>query len=211
MCNATYKFALKDAVDLPVELAKASPERSCREAEKLGCRLVRSFPHLTSSPARSGSCAAAGASGLGVAVGHEASDLARAGRLAQSDAARGGASGAASAPPAAHAPTFSAATRGAAGAPRAQRCRRSLASAICMAFDLHERQHLGGGSQRAAGGESGARPAVARRSRGRASIWQAGEVALDTRINGKGSLTVNGEVTPQPAAASLTSSSPASI
>ncbi|HTB29636.1 MAG TPA: DUF748 domain-containing protein, partial [Steroidobacteraceae bacterium] len=199
--QSTYKFALKDAVELQMNLAKASLSDLVVKPRNSDAAWV-SVPQLLVTGTnvdlsqRRVQVDSVSLSGMKLQTWLEPNGSLN---LMELEAAP---SGAASAPPAAHAPTLSATTRGAAGAPAPNDAGAPWRVEL-KAFDLKDAS--------ISAEDRSVQPAVkvvlapldVQIAGASLDLSKPVEVKLDTRIDGKGSIAMSGEVTPQPASASL--------
>jgi uncharacterized protein DUF748 len=199
--QSTYKFALKDAIELQMNLAKASLSDLVVKPRNSDAAWV-SVPQLLVTGAnvdlsqRRVQVDSVSLSGMKLQTWLEPDGSLNLMQLAAAP------SGAASAPPAAHAPTLSATTRGAAGAPAPNDAGAPWRVEL-KAFDLKDSSISAEDRSVQPAAKVVLAPLDVQIGGASLDLSKPVEVKLDTRIDGKGSIAVSGEVTPQPASASL--------
>ncbi|HEY3850064.1 MAG TPA: DUF748 domain-containing protein [Steroidobacteraceae bacterium] len=200
--QSTYKFALKDAIELQMNLAKASLSDLKVEPRNSDAAWV-SVPQLLVTGTnvdlsqRRVQVDSVSVSGMKLQTWLEPNGSLNLMQLAAAP------SGAASAPPAAHAPTLGATTtRGAAGAPAPDDAGAPWRVEL-KAFDLRDASILAEDRSVQPAAKVVLAPLEVQIAGASLDLSKPVEVKLDSRIDGKGSIAVSGEVTPQPASASL--------
>ena len=199
--QSTYKFALKDAIELQMNLAKASlsdlevKPRNSDAAWVSVPQLLVTGTNVDLSQ-RQVQVDSVSVSGMKLQTWLEPNGSLNLMQLAAAP------SGAASAPAAAHTPTLSATTRGAAGAPAPDDAGAPWRVEL-KALDLKDASISAEDRSVQPAAKLVLAPLDVQIAGASLDLSKPVQVKLDSRINGKGSIAVSGEVTPQPASASL--------
>ena len=199
--QATYKFALKDAIELQMSLAKVSlsglevKPRNSDAAWVSVPQLLIAGTNVDLSQ-RLVQVDSVSVSGMKLQTWLEPNGSLNLMQLAAAP------SGAASAPPPTQAPTLSATTRGAAGAPAPDDAGAPWRVEL-KAFDLKNASISAEDRSVRPAAKVVLAPLDVQVGGASLDLSKPVEVKLDTRIDGKGSIAVSGEVTPQPVSASV--------
>lgn len=199
--QSTYKFALKDAIELQMNLAKVSLSDLEIKPRNSDAAWV-SIPQLLVAGTnvdlsqRLVQVDSVSLSGMKLLTWLEPNGSLNLMQLAAAP------SGAAGAPPAAQAPTLSATSGGAAGAPAPNDAGAPWRVEL-KAFDLKEASISAEDRSVQPAAKVVLAPLDVQVGGASLDLSKPVEVKLDTRINGKGSIAVSGQVTPQPVSASL--------